>query len=74
MKARLQIKKDGRALYVRVHDISDADSFGKACAQAWTQLRAQRLEKASSIGALFDALDEQLLDDLFGAEISLSKA
>ena len=74
MRAKLQIKKDGAALYECVHDISDADSFGRACAQAWTQLRAQRLEKTTSIGALFDALDEQLLDDLFGAEISLSKA
>jgi len=34
MKTRLQIKKDGMALYECVYDISDADSFGKACAQA----------------------------------------
>jgi hypothetical protein len=56
------------------YDVSDAESFGRACAHAWTQLREQRLANASSIGALFDALDERLLDELYGAKISLSKA
>lgn len=41
---------------------------------AWTELRERRLAKASSIGALFEELDEQLLDELYGADISLSKA
>jgi len=33
----------------------------------------QRLRKATSIGALYEALDERLLDELLGAEISLAK-
>ena len=52
--------------------MSDADSFGRACADIWNQLRERRLAMAS-IGALFDELDEQLLDELYGSNISLSK-
>lgn len=74
MKVQLRIHRDKAVLYEGVHDVSDAESFGRACAHAWTHLREQRLEKATSVGALFDALDERLLDDLYGAEFSLSKA
>jgi hypothetical protein len=74
MKVKLRIRKDGKALYEGIYDVSDAESFGKACADAWTELRERRLAKASSIGALFDELDERLLDELYGADISLSKA
>jgi hypothetical protein len=73
MNVRLQIRKDGSALYEGLYDISDADSFGHACADAWRQLREQRLAKATSIGALYDALDDELLEGLVGAEFSLSK-
>jgi hypothetical protein len=73
MNVRLQIRKDGAALYEGIYDISDADSFGRACADAWAQLREQRLAKTTSIGALFEALDDELLDGLIGAEIILSK-
>ena len=38
------------------------------------QLRERRLARATSIGALFDELNERLLDELDGAEISLSIA
>jgi hypothetical protein len=37
-------------------------------------MREVRLAKASSIGALYDALDERLLDELYEADIRLSKA
>jgi hypothetical protein len=73
MRVKLRVHKDGSALYEGAYGICDADSFGRACADAWTRLREQRLATANSIGALFDALDDELLDDLFGAQISLSK-
>jgi hypothetical protein len=74
MKVKLRIRKDGAALYEGTYDISDADSFGRACADLWNQLRDRKLTTATSIGALFDQINEQLLDDLYGAQISLSKA
>lgn len=73
MKVTLRVLKNGTALHEETYDVSDAESFGRACAHIWTQLREQKLAKAGSIGALFDALDEQLLADLYGAEIRLSK-
>lgn len=74
MQVRLKISKDNGVLYEGTYDIFDAESFGAACSDAWNQLRDQRLARTTSIGALFDALDERLLDRLYGAEISLSKA
>jgi hypothetical protein len=73
MKVRLKIEKDDEVLYDRGYDISDAESFGRACAHAWTQLREQRFERATSIGALFEDLNDQLLDELNGATFSLAK-
>jgi hypothetical protein len=74
MKVKLRIHKGKTVLYEGIHDVSDADSFGKACADVWNQLHERRLAQANSIGALFDALDQQLLDELHGAEIGLSRA
>ncbi|MEX0752196.1 MAG: hypothetical protein WD073_04640 [Xanthobacteraceae bacterium] len=74
MKVRLQIHKGGIAIYEGFYTVSDAESFGKACADAWTQLREMHMARATSVGALYEALDEQLLDKLLGAEISFSKA
>jgi hypothetical protein len=73
MNVKLRIHKNGTALYEGAYDICDAESFGSACAHAWTQLREQRLAKTTSIGALYEALDDELLDGLLGADISLSK-
>ncbi len=73
MKAKLKIEKDRTVLYEQDYDISDAETFGKACSHAWTQLREKRLARATSIGALFEELDDQLLEDLFGATFSISK-
>lgn len=74
MKIKLRIQGKGAALYEGIYDVSDADSFGRACADMWNQLLERRFAKASSIGALFDQLDERLLDELYGADISVSKA
>lgn len=74
MNVKLSIRKNNSPVYEHIYDISDAESFGRACADAWAQLREQHLAKATSIGALYDALDDQLLDGLLGADIRLSKA
>lgn len=73
MKIELKIRKKGALLYDRVHEITDADGFGMACAAVWGQLHEDRLTKASSIGALQDWLNDSVVDDLNGAEIRLAK-
>ncbi len=73
MKVKLRLSKNDAALYEGTYDVSDGESFGRACADVWSHLREQRLANASSIGALFAELDERLLDELYGADISLSK-
>ena len=74
MKVRLRVEKDGVALCEGTYEVSDAHSFGRACAALWNELRDRRLAQATSIGALYDELNEQLLEELYGAQISLTKA
>lgn len=73
MKMELRIGKGGSSLFKGTYDVLDAESFGQACADAWTQLRTKRLEKASSVGALMDLLNQNVLEELQGAEITLQK-
>ena len=74
MRVKLRVKKEGKPWYEGVYDIVDAASFGDACANAWTRLREQKLQSATSIGALYDTLDEHLIDELEGAELSFERA
>ncbi len=74
MKVQLRITKHGSPIYSGSYDISDADSFGKACADAWGRLQQQQMERESSIGALMDHLDNSVLDQLHGAQIVLHRS
>lgn len=73
MKVRLRLAKNGTALYEGTYDVRDADSFGRACADVWERLQAQKFSRATSIGALFDTLDEKMIDELDGANISVGR-
>jgi hypothetical protein len=73
MKVRLQINKRDALLFAEVYDVEDADSFGKACADAWTKLRQQQFAGESSVGALMDHLGSTVLDQLEGALISVER-
>jgi hypothetical protein len=72
MKVKLRIHKDGAALCESTYEVSDAESFGKACADLWNRLHERTFARATSIGALFDQLN--VLDELAGAQIGISKA
>lgn len=73
MKIKLRVTKADAVLYEGVHDIQDAESFGAACGEIWEHLRTQRLDKATSIGALYDILNDNVLDLLQGAKINFDK-
>jgi hypothetical protein len=74
MKVNLRIRRNDRLLYSGTHDVVDADSFGKACAQAWWKIRQQELDKQTSIGALMEHLDGNVLDQLCGSAITIDPA
>jgi hypothetical protein len=73
MKSKLTITSKGAALYEGVHVITDAESFGRAFADVWAQLQDRRLQKTTSIGALMEVLNDDLLEELNGAQISLER-
>jgi len=73
MQIKLRIERSGSPLFEGTYEITDADSFGHACADAWEQMRTRRLDKASSVGALMDMLHQNVLEELQGAQITLSR-
>lgn len=73
MKVMLKIEKDGVVLHEHSYSIFDAESFGKAFSDAWTQLHEERSTHATSIGALIEHLNDQLLEVFDGARISLTR-
>lgn len=73
MKVRLQIIKNGSPIYSGTYDITGADSFGEAFAHVWSQVRQEQFNEESSIGALMDNLDNDVLDRIDGAYLRLGR-
>ncbi len=73
MKVKLRIQRGGASLFEGTYEVTDAETFGRACADAWEKIRMRRLDEATSVGALIDMLNQTVLDDLQGAEITLNK-
>ena len=73
MKIKLVVRKKGMTPYEGVHEIDDAESLGRAFADVWTQLQDRRLQKTTSIGALMEVLNEDVLEELDGAQLGLHK-
>jgi hypothetical protein len=74
MKVTLTLVNKGRPLYEGVHDITDASSFGNAFARAWLEVQDQKLMQTTSVGQLMEEINDGVLDDLNGAEITFIKA
>lgn len=74
MKLKLVVRrKDGTPLYEGVHEIVDAESFGRAFTDVWAQVHDRQLQKSTSIGALMERLNEGVLEELDGAVIGFEK-
>ncbi len=74
MRIRLRIKKRGTLLYEGVHEVIDQDSFGAAFADVWRTMREKQLQKTTSVGELMDILNDEMFEQLQGAEVSIQKA
>ncbi len=73
MNIRLEVHKSDNKLFEGGYAVSDAQSFGHACADIWRQIEAEKFEQATSIGALMDTLGENVLEVLDGAVIRVSR-
>jgi hypothetical protein len=74
MKTKLRITKGSASIYEGIYDVSDAESFGEACADAWWALKQRQMEKETSIGALMEHLERDVLHELIGAHVTLERA
>lgn len=74
MKVRLRITKKGSPFYDGVHEIIDEESFAAAFAKVWQGVRQKRLEATTSVGELMEIINDEVLDELHGAEIRIDKA
>jgi len=74
MKIKLTIRnRAGEVLYEGVHEITDAQSFGRVFVDVWAHVQDQRLQKTTSIGALMEVLNEAVIEDLDGASIAMER-
>ena len=73
MKIQLRIIKKNVALYEGLHEVTDAETFGAAFADVWAKMQDRRLQKTTSIGDLMEVLNEDVLEELDGAQIVLEK-
>jgi hypothetical protein len=73
METKLIIWKKGAVLYEGLHEIIDSESCGRAFAGVWAQMEDRRLQKTTSIGEMMEVLNEDVLEELNGAEIRLEK-
>ena len=73
MKVKLKIVKENVPLYEGIYDVRDSNSLGKACADAWDRVCERKFETATSIGALFEALDEGLMNDFRSTQILIEE-
>jgi hypothetical protein len=74
MKIKLRVSKHGSLLYVETYDVSDADSFGKACADAWSKSIEEQLRKDTSIGEVMEHIESGMLDRLIGLQIAVERS
>ena len=73
MKIKLEFKENGTDLYLGVHEIENAEDFGRAFAAAWQELHRAQLDHESSVGALMEHINENVLGRLDGASITVTK-
>ena len=71
MKLKFSVTKRGSPIWESTYQVSDAESFGVACSDIWEQLSQQKIAAASSIGALFESLEDSKAIDLRGLRIDL---
>ncbi|MGA7325544.1 MAG: hypothetical protein WBX25_13905 [Rhodomicrobium sp.] len=74
MKVKLRITRAGGSVYEGIYDVTDAESFGKACADVWCKLKQQQIETETSIGALIEHLEHDTIGGLSGAQITVEQA
>jgi hypothetical protein len=69
LRVKLIVRKEGTALYENIHEIVDAESFGRAFTRVWTQLQNEKLQETTSIGELMEVMNNDLIETLDGTEI-----
>jgi hypothetical protein len=73
MKVQLQVIRNDKTLCVGTYDIDDSDSFTRAFADVWQQLRRKQLDQEPSIGAVMENLADDVVSQLDGMAITIQK-
>jgi hypothetical protein len=71
VQLKLSVTRRGTPIFAATYQVSDAGSFGAACSDIWEKLNERKIAKASSIGALYDSLEDSKAADLRGLRIEL---
>ena len=73
MKISLKLLKNEKVVYEGRHEVNDAREFGDAFAEVWNVLHTVRMEQATSVGELMSMISEDVLDDVHGSTITISR-
>ncbi len=73
MKVTLTLTKKGETLCREVREVVDSESFAAACADIWKDLEQRALERATSVGAFMDRVNEAVFDELDGAQLAFTR-
>jgi hypothetical protein len=71
MKLKLSVTRRGNPICEGIYQVGDAESFGVACSDVWEKLNQRKIAAASSIGALYDSLEDGKAMDLRGLQIEV---
>jgi hypothetical protein len=74
MKVRIEASRKGTRLYDGAYDVTDAKSFGNAFADLWNKLVEKRLRGASSVGAVYEQMDDGATPNVAGIQIAIKRA
>jgi len=73
MRILLELRKGDAVIYRGIHDISDAESFGRAMSQVWVSVNEAKLARASNVGQVMEFAGEEIVDEIGGATLILSR-
>ncbi len=69
MRMKLELTKGGRAVTAGEFEVSDSESFARACAELWMALERRGFERTSSIGEFMERAGESVARELDGSSL-----
>lgn len=74
MKMKLELTKAGKALVAETFEVSDAESFGRACTELWMRLEKRGFDRTTSVGEFMERAGDSVARELDGSSLAFREA